>query len=179
MTTKTTNKILVTSFDTWKAHHVSNASDDLLALALKQGLPTDRFYLLRKIPVDFQLAPSQVLAAIAEIQPHTVICCGMAEKRSQLSLESTGTKLDALTGQPLEKITTKVNLDKLVDDLTITQVSHSAGKFVCNALYHSVLSHLRDRSPATNCIFLHVPVLTSTNSGAIVADFMAILQTFL
>lgn len=174
-----TTKILVTSFDTWKAHHVSNASDDLLALALKQGLPADRFYLLRKIPVDFQLAPTQVLAAIAEIQPRTVICCGMAEKRSQLSLESTGTKLDTLTGKPLEKIATTVNLNKLVDSLTITQVSHSAGKFVCNALYHSVLSYLRDRSPATNCIFIHVPVLTSANSSAILTDFMAILQAFL
>jgi pyroglutamyl-peptidase len=174
-----TTKILVTSFDTWKAHHVSNASDDLLALALQQGLPADRFYLLRKIPVDFQLAPSQVLAAIAEIQPHTVICCGMAEKRSQLSLESSATKLDALTGNPLEKIATKVNLDRLLDGLTTTQVSHSAGKFVCNALYHSVLSYLRDRSPTTNCLFIHVPVLTSANSGAIMADFMAILQTFL
>lgn len=174
-----TTKILVTSFDTWKAHHVSNASDDLLALALQQGLPADRVHLLRKIPVDFQLAPTQVLAAIAQIQPQTVICCGMAEKRSQLCLESSGTKLDAITGKPLEKISTKVNLDKLVEGLTITKVSHSAGKFVCNALYHSVLSHLHDRSPAANCIFIHVPVLTSANSRAILADFMAILRTFL
>jgi pyroglutamyl-peptidase len=174
-----TTKILVTTFDTWKAHHISNASDDLLALALQQGLPSDRFYFLRKIPVDFQLAPAQVLAAIAQIQPHTAICCGMAEKRSQLCIESNGTKLDALTGKPLEKIATKVNLDRLMEGLAITKVSHSAGKFVCNALYHSVLSYLRDRSPATSCIFIHVPVLTSANSGAILADFMAILQAFL
>ncbi len=174
-----TTKILVTTFDTWKARHASNASDDLLALALQRGLPSDRFYLLRKIPVDFQLAPTQVLTAIAQIQPHTVICCGMAEKRSQLCLESSATKLDAITGNLLEKIATKVNLDRLLDGLTTTKVSHSAGKFVCNALYHSVLSHLRDRSPATNCIFIHVPVLTSANSSAILADFMAILQAFL
>jgi pyroglutamyl-peptidase len=174
-----TTTILVTSFDTWKAHQVSNASDDLLALALQQGLPVDRFYLLRKISVDFHLAPTQVLAAIAEIQPHTVICCGMAEKRSQLCLESSGTKLDAITGESLEKITTKVDLEKLSDGLNITKISHDAGKFVCNALYHSVLSHLRDRSPATSCIFIHVPVLTSANTHAILSDFMAILRAFL
>jgi pyroglutamyl-peptidase len=174
-----TTKILVTTFDIWKAHHVSNASDDLLALALQHGLPSDRFYLLRKIPVDFQLAPAQVLAAIAQIQPHTAICCGMAEKRSQLCLESNATKLDVLTGKQLEKISTKVDLDKLMEGLTIAKVSHNAGKFVCNALYHSVLSYLRDLSPATNCIFIHVPLLTSANSSALVADFMAILQAFL
>jgi pyroglutamyl-peptidase len=174
-----TPKLLLTSFDTWKAHHISNASDDLLGLALQQDLPGDRLHLLRKIPVDFEIAPDRVITAIAEVKPRTVVCCGMAEKRSHLIVESTGTKLDPVTGEALEKFSTQVDLDQLVDNLTVTVISHNAGKFVCNALYHSVLKYLHEHSPATNCIFVHVPVLTRTNCQPILRDFMAILRTFL
>jgi pyroglutamyl-peptidase len=171
--------LLLTSFDTWKAHHISNASDDLLGLALQQDLPGDRLHLLRKIPVDFQLAPDRVIAAIAEVKPRTVICCGMAEKQSHLMVESTGTKLDPVTGIPLEKFSTQIDLNRLVNNLNVTTISHNAGKFVCNALYYSVLKYLQEHSPATNCIFVHVPVLTHTNCQPILTDFMAILRTFL
>jgi pyroglutamyl-peptidase len=135
--------------------------------------------MLRKIPVDFQLAPTQVIAAIEQIQPHTAICCGMAERRSRLTVESTGYKLDPVTGKRLEKIKTKVNLHKLVDNLSATAISHNAGRYVCNALYYSVLSYLHERHPATNCLFVHVPVLTPANCQPILSDFMAILQVFL
>ena len=51
-----------------------------------------------------------------------------------------------------------------------------AGTFVCNHLYYSVLKHIQDTAIATQCIFVHVPVLTENNLESIVADFSLILK---
>jgi pyroglutamyl-peptidase len=162
-------RLLLTSFDIWKQHHTSNASDDLLnALLSQNGLPQNA-RVLRKLPVDFQRAPELVIGAIQEYAPEVIICCGMAERRSRLTVESNG-KL----GEEILK--TGVNLQALVNDLKITTISHDAGRFVCNHLYSSVLSYLRQYQLNSQCIFVHVPVLTPDNCAEILADFGLILQ---
>ena len=69
---------LLTSFTTWKPHHVTNSSDDLLAELT--DITTSSLNFLRKIPVDFQLAPRQVLDRFNKLKPEILICCGMAER---------------------------------------------------------------------------------------------------
>jgi pyroglutamyl-peptidase len=173
-------KILLTSFDTWMPHHQSNASDDLLEKVAEVYPFKKSVKFLRKLPVDFQLAPQIVLEEVTQIKPDVVICCGMAETRNQLSLES-----NAKTEH--EKIQTTVNLENLVKRLYFTDISHHAGKFVCEALYYAVLQHLRDvenvkrmalKKPASQCLFVHVPVFTPHNTEAIVTDFLKILHHF-
>lgn len=164
-----TTKILLTSFDTWLPHQESNSSDDLLAkLSQIQSLP-DSIIFLRKLPVDFQSAPNLAIAQINQIQPDTVICCGMAESRQKLTVESC-----ACCERDLLKTT--VDLEQLIADLPTTEISHEAGKFVCEALYYAVLKHLADSLLSTKCIFVHVPVLTADNADKIVADFLLILN---
>ncbi|MGB3266684.1 MAG: peptidase C15 [Microcoleus sp.] len=164
-----TTKILLTSFDTWLPHQESNSSDDLLAKASQiQSLP-DSIIFLRKLPVDFQSAPNLAIAQINQIQPDTVICCGMAESRQKLTVESC-----ACCERDLLKTT--VDLEQLIADLPTTEISHEAGKFVCEALYYAVLKHLADSLLSTKCIFVHVPVLTADNADKIVADFLLILN---
>lgn len=170
-------KILVTTFDTWKSHQKSNSADDLIAQIYQQNLlPSElaaSIYLLRKLPVDFQLAPSIVIREVNCLQPDVVICCGMAEKRSLLTVESGAT----VRGLNLK---TKVDINKLVQELTTTKVSHNAGQFVCNALYYEVLEHLNttDKHGNCHCLFVHVPIFTTTNVQAIAQDFLAILNYF-
>ena len=164
-----TNKILLTSFDTWQPHQKSNSSDDLLArISQIQSLPYS-LTLLRKLPVDFQLAPNLAIAQINQIQPDTIICCGMAENRQKLTVES---------GACCDKniLKTAVNLEHLMTDLPTTQISHNAGKFVCEALYYAVLKHLADAQLSTKCIFVHVPILTVENTDIIMADFLSIVN---
>ncbi|MBE9129484.1 MULTISPECIES: peptidase C15 [unclassified Coleofasciculus] len=86
------SKILLTSFQTWLPHQVSNSSDDLIEKILDD---TDSFealsvslIALRQLPVDVPQASRLAIAKIAELQPDAVICCGMAEKRTQLTVES-------------------------------------------------------------------------------------------
>ena len=164
-----TNKILLTSFDTWLPHHKSNSSDDLLAkISQIQSLPYSLTF-LQKLPVDSELAPNLAIAQINQLQPDTIICCGMAESRQKLTVESC-----ACSNQDILK--TAVNLEPLVADLAATEISHEAGKFVCEAVYYAVLKHLADAQMTAKCIFVHVPILTPDNTDKIVGDFVSIVN---
>ena len=164
-----TNKILLTSFDTWLPHHKSNSSDDLLAkISQIQSLPYSLTF-LQKLPVDSELAPNLAIAQINQLQPDTIICCGMAESRQKLTVESC-----ACSNKDILK--TAVNLEHLIADLAATEISHEAGKFVCEAVYYAVLKHLADSQMTAQCIFVHVPILTPDNTDKIVGDFVSIVN---
>jgi pyroglutamyl-peptidase len=134
----------------------------------QNGLPPNA-RMLRKLPVDFQRAPELVIAAIQEYSPEVVICCGMAERRSRLTVESNG----KLGGETLK---TGINLQVLVSNLKRTAISHDAGRFVCNHLYYSVLDYLRQYRSNSRCVFVHVPLLEPDNCTEILADFRLIVQ---
>ena len=112
-----------------------------------------------------------MITTIKKIQPQGIICCGMAESRRQLTIESRAS---------LEKnyLQTKVDLELLISQLSHTKISHDAGKFVCEALYYRVLKYLEQSELFTPCIFVHVPVLTQENKKIIVQDFDIILKHF-
>ena len=164
-----TTRILLTSFDTWLPHQKSNSSGDLLAkISQIQSLPYSLTF-LQKLPVDSELAPNLAIAQINQLQPDTIICCGMAESRQKLTVESC-----ACCDSDIRK--TAVNLEHLIADLATTEISHEAGKFVCEALYYAVLKHLTDSQMTAQCIFVHVPILTSDNTDKIVADFLLVMR---
>lgn len=163
-------KILLTSFDTWLPHQISNSSDDLLERVCQIDCIPSSLTFLRKLPVDFELAPALALAKIAELQPDVILCCGMAEGREKLTVESR-----AVCGD--ETLQTSVDLEKIISGLSVTEISHEAGKFVCEALYYSVLNYLCSSSCwQSQCIFVHVPVLRDENMEPILADFLAIVE---
>lgn len=162
--------ILITSFDIWEPHHRSNSSDDLLTeLLVRDGLSNYTIHFLRKIPVEFQLAPERAIAAIEEFQPDIVVCCGMAERRSRLTVEANGKQAENILFTPID-------LAALTRDLDFTDISHDAGQFVCNHLYYSVLNYLCEKQPKTNCVFVHVPLLNDENLAVILQDFRKILE---
>ncbi len=161
-------KILLTSFSTWLPHHQSNSSDDLLDEVSKCQVDRTLTF-LRKLPVDSHKATSFTLEAIENIQPHYVICCGMAETRSVLTVESHATQANNM-------IKTSVNLENLINGLSKTKISHDAGKFVCESLYYSVLKHLGERHKNKSCIFVHVPLLKPDNKDLILVDFINLIH---
>ena len=169
-------QLLLTSFDIWEPHHVSNASDDLLAAMEQQRLLAcieAKIKLLRKVPVDFVLAPQQVIAESDALKPDLILCCGMAESRTVLTLESNGKhQLD----HQLDILWTTIDIDSLVEKMVLSKVSHDAGAFVCNHLYYSVLKHIESHQLRCQCLFVHVPVLNETNLSLILKDFHTLLQ---
>lgn len=162
--------ILLTSFDIWESHHVSNSSDDLIAAMLQRGWLSKTTYLLRKLPVCFQGAPERVIDQITQLQPDIVICCGMAETRQQLTVESNGKHQG-------EVLKTKLDLEMMVANLPATEVSHDAGDFVCNYLYYSILKYLQTAPLASQTLFVHVPRLHADNQELILQDFRSLLQS--
>lgn len=167
-------KILLTSFTTWLPHHTSNSSDDLLNEIYNDkaaiGIVTSpSLTFLRRLPVDVELASSYVITKINEITPDAIICCGMAECRDRLSIESNATCEDIV-------LKTNVDLENLVGGNERIKISHDAGKFVCEGLYHSVLKYIVERRLNIRCVFVHVPILTEKNLAYIVEDFVLLLQ---
>ncbi len=159
--------VLLTSFDTWLPHQVSNSSDDLLTI-IEQNQNHD-LVLLKKLPVNTDLASQQVIEKIQEVKPKTIICCGMAEKRDQLTIES-----NARCENDCRK--SQVNLPKLLSCLNNTSISHDAGNFVCEGLYYQVLNHVHLHNLKIDCIFVHVPILNTINTQDIYQDFTKILN---
>ncbi len=162
-------RILLTSFDTWLKDQQSNSSDDLLLEVSKLELLPHHLTFLRQLPVDVQLASTQVMEKIKAIQPDYIICCGMAASRTQLSVEAV-----ASCGESI--LQTEVDLEKLVAAAAKIQISHDCGKFVCEGLYYSVLEYLSRNQLTTRCIFVHVPVLNQENLMGIIADFVLIIN---
>ncbi|MGB3613264.1 MAG: hypothetical protein WBA10_05665, partial [Elainellaceae cyanobacterium] len=163
-----TPDILLTSFQTWRPDQPSNASDDLLQVVAASYPHLSRLRFLRRLPVHFEQASQQAIAAIEMYTPTVVVCCGMGEPRHKLGLESTAVK----DGQSLQS---PLPLTTLTEELKATEISHDAGRFVCNRLYYDVLDYLRHTS-GTCGLFIHVPKLTPQNCQAIATDFMQILD---
>ncbi|MGD1917467.1 MAG: peptidase C15 [Pleurocapsa sp.] len=164
-------KILLTSFQTWLPHHISNSSDDLLAKIQKQDYSLlASLSFLRNLPVDIKLASQTTIKEIEDINPDVVICCGMAEKRSKLTIESNAFCEDKC-------LYTSVDLAGLTKSLIATEVSRNAGKFVCEGLYYRILEYIQLQSKHIHCIFIHVPLLRN-NTDLIKKDFDSIIEYF-
>lgn len=159
--------LLLTSFDTWLPHQKSNASDDLLKIIETEN-KHDRYY-LRKLPVNTEKASEKAIALIQDIKPSAIICCGMAESRYKLTIESNA----RCDGDCLQ---TTVNLSQLISCLFNASISNDAGNFVCEGLYYQILNYLKNSKLEIPCIFVHIPILTNSNQSIILQDFKCILD---
>ncbi|MCL2923462.1 MAG: peptidase C15 [Trichodesmium sp. MAG_R04] len=162
-------KVLLTSFDIWKPEQKSNSSDDLLALISSEKSTDYCLNFIRKLPVDSKIAPEIVISQIEKIHPDIIICCGMAEKREILTIES-----QANSGSKVMK--TSVDLSNLLLGLDGIEISNDGGKFVCEDLYYSVLKYLYESGLKSKCIFVHVPIFTEVNRDIITENFLKILS---
>ncbi|AFZ36412.1 peptidase C15 pyroglutamyl peptidase I [Stanieria cyanosphaera PCC 7437] len=162
-------QLLLTSFQTWLPHQKSNSSDELLKIIQPNQIDYAQLSFVRRLPVNIQQAAEVVISKIEAIQPHGIICCGMAESRQQLTIESNANYQES-------KLTTPVDLSDLISQLSNTSISHDAGRFVCEGLYYQVLEYCRTIKFTLPCIFVHVPVLNPNNLAVIQADFQIIMK---
>jgi pyroglutamyl-peptidase len=161
--------VLITSFTTWKSNQPSNASDDLLEAVVQTRSLPPAVYLLRQLPVNTPVAKDLAVAQITRLQPQVMLCCGMAETRQKLSLETR-----AIVG--FQTLHTPMQLPELMQDLTYSEISNDAGQFVCNSFYFSMMDYFKSNGLSCECLFIHVPILTSANRSQILMDFCKILN---
>lgn len=162
-------KILLTSFATWLPDQKTNSSDDLLGKIAQRNSTYPTLNYLRQLPVNIQLASDIVMAKIKVLKPELIVCCGMAERRQNLSIESNAT----CNGSILQ---TNIELEKLVKENDRVKISYDAGKFVCEGLYYSVLEWITRHQLPASCVLVHVPILTEQNFNLVLDDFEFILQ---
>jgi pyroglutamyl-peptidase len=161
--------LLLTTFAPWRAHQHSNASEDLVICMQRQQRLPQGTVVINQLPVSFELAHCHVVAKMVELQPRVVVCCGMAEDRTHLNLESNGKQGDRL-------LKTSLNLPRLMADTRLTTISHCAGDYVCNHLYHQVLNAIDRHRWPTQALFIHIPPLSAATEPFLLADFAMILN---
>ena len=170
-------KLLITGFEPFGGEEINPSWDAVCSLPAEIGE-----YSLTKlrIPVVFGEAASTVLAAAGEIEPDVIICVGQAGGRAAITPELVGINLrhakipDNKGNQPMDEpiilggnaayfSTLPVRqIAEAINNSGITsQVSYSAGAYVCNDLLYTLLSHFEGTK--TKVGFIHVPYSSEQN----------------
>lgn len=130
----------------------------------------------RQLPCAFAKAPARLLQLLDEHQPALVIAVGLAQGRSDLSIERVAINLndariaDNLGDQPIDTpvipkapaayfstLPIKAIVRALRDAGIPASVSQTAGTFVCNQVFY-YLQHTLANSPVRSG-FIHIPLL--------------------
>ena len=129
----------------------------------------------RCLPVVFGAAAKQLREAIAQTQPALVICVGQAGGRAQISLERIAINIDdarspdnagnspvdaaIIAGGPAGYFST-LPIKRLLVELHRAQIpaeiSQSAGTYVCNHVFYSLMHNLK-KHPGVRGGFVHIP----------------------
>ena len=128
------------------------------------------------VPCEFRRSIEVVIDAIERLQPRLVICLGLAGSRALLGVERLAINVDdaripdnrgarpldtpVVAGGPPAYFATlpiKAMAAAMREAGAPTEVSNSAGTFVCNHLMYGVLHHLATSGSPTRAGFIHVP----------------------
>jgi len=165
-------KILVTGFEPFGGESVNPSWEAVKLLKT----PCEK----REICVEYARAGEELLKAINEVQPEIVICVGQAGGRQGLSIECCALNRDhALAPDnageirkyaPISKnganaLFTNCDVPKIVDAINETGIearaSYSAGTYVCNHIYYTLLSNFAGKG-----LFIHVPYADTQKNDA-------------
>lgn len=172
---KTPKCVLVTGFAPFGGE-TTNPSFEAV-----KGLP-DRLcgaaLVKKELPVVFGQAGEALSAAIAETKPDLVICTGQAGGVAAITLERVAVNLrdasiaDNAGNQPRDerviegapaayftKLPVKKVASSLREQAIPAQLSLSAGAYVCNDVFYTLLHELETNFPNTIGGFVHVPYL--------------------
>lgn len=168
-------KALVTGFEPFGGEPVNPSQRAVERLPSRLG---DITLARRILPVAFARASARLEAAIAETAPALVLCVGEAGGRAELSLERLAINLaearipDNDGQQPIElpviaegpaayfaTLPVKEAAAALCEAGLPAALSLSAGAFVCNHVFYSLMHLAARRRPPLVGGFLHVPYL--------------------
>ncbi len=166
-------KLLITGFEPFGGSSINAAWSAVDSLPERIGA-----WELHKLqlPTVFGTAAQRVLAAAEELRPDAVLCVGQAGGRGGVTPEMAALNLrfaripdnagqspmdePVIPGGPAAYFATlpaRVMTNAIQAAGLPAAVSYSAGVFVCNDLFYSLLHHFRDTP--TRVGFIHVPFL--------------------
>ncbi len=175
MTQRTVRRVLVTGFTPFGGER-SNPSWEIVK-ALPDSIAGYSIEKLR-VPTEFGKAIDVAENAIDKWQPRVVLCFGQAGGRSRMSVERVAINVDDAriadnAGKQLIDVPIRRNapaayfctvpVKAMVAGMTRagvpSEVSNSAGTFVCNHLIYGVLHHIASKGYKTRAGFIHVPFM--------------------
>ncbi len=172
-------KLLITGFEPFGGEEI-NPSWEAVS-RLPECINDYQLYKLR-LPVIFKEAAKRVIQVCDELYPDAILCIGQAGGRAAVTPELVGINLrhasipdnsgyqpkdePIITGGqtayfstlPMRKIAEAVQADGIP-----SQISYSAGAYVCNDLLYTLLAHF-DNS-ATRVGFIHIPYCDRQNKS--------------
>jgi len=167
-------RVLVTGFEPF-AQATLNSSQEVVRLLEKEGLSEVFFEVL---PVEYESSVDRILALIDKVNPEIIFSLGQAEGRARVSFERIAINLNDARipdnggtirlDQPIFEagdVAYKASLpareivERLKDQGLPVEESLSAGAFVCNHLFYSVMHHLQD-SKRRWMDFVHLPLVS-------------------
>jgi len=173
MIQKTVRRVLVTGFTPFGGENINPSWE--IVKALPDSIAGYSIEKLR-VPTEFGKAIDVAGKAIDRWQPQVVLCFGQAGGRSRMSVERVAINVDdariadnagrQLIDQPIRSnapaayfctVPVKAMVAGMARAGVPSEVSNSAGTFVCNHLIYGVLHHIANKGYATRAGFIHVP----------------------
>ena len=181
-------KLLLTAFDPFGGDTVNPALE-----AVKRVGPIPGVEIVKlEVPTVFGKSVDTVTAAIESHLPDAVLCVGQAGGRAGLTPERIAINIDDSRipdnagNQPLDRPIASEGPAAYFSTLPVkamtaaireaglpSDLSNTAGTFVCNHLMYGVLHHLAAHHPATRGGFLHVPFLPRQGSPSLPLEDIA------
>lgn len=170
-------KLLITGFEPFGGEKINPSWEAVSLLPDKIGE-----YTLTKlcIPVVFGMAAKQVIAEANKLRADVILCIGQAGGRNAITPEFVGINLrhaaipDNACNQPQDEPIINGGNTAYFSTLPVrkiceavksagiaSQVSYSAGAYVCNDLLYSLLSYYENTPIKVG--FIHVPYCTEQN----------------
>ena len=170
-------KLLITGFEPFGGESINPSWE---AVSLLPGEIKDYALTKLRIPVVFGEAAAQVIAAAEALQPDAVLCIGQAGGRAAVTPELVGINLrhgkipDNAGNQPKDEPIVKGGETAYFSTLPVrtmaeailargipSQISYSAGAYVCNDVLYSLLARYKDTD--TRVAFIHIPYSAEQN----------------
>jgi len=172
-----TPRVLITGFEPFAGAKL-NSSQVVLRWLEGQALEDVTFSIL---PVEYDRSVERIFSLVEEVDPKIIIALGQAEGRANVSFERVAVNLDDAR---IADNSGEIRRDKPIDPngeaafmatLPVRAIvealgrsgypveeSLSAGAFVCNHLFYSVMNHFRDSKESKSrrwFDFVHLPLV--------------------
>lgn len=168
--------ILVTGFAAFGGEKINPSWEAVKQL--DQLIIDEHQLIARQLPCSFAESSQHLTKLLEELQPQIVLNIGQAGGRLDISLERVAINLDDariadnLGAQPIDQIIIKDAPSAYFTNLPLkailqavrsngipASISYSAGTFVCNHVFYTLMHWINTVNPAIKGGFIHIPYL--------------------
>ena len=185
-------RIVVTGFEPFGPEAI-NPSQEIVK-ALDPGLDLH----CEVLKTEYGYAERRILELFRERKPDLLLMLGLAESAPKIRMERIALNLDDASipdnggdlrkGQAIREsgelaLQTRLDLPHVQAAMRSkghdVDISNHAGAYICNHIFYTALEHARNASPATQCLFVHVPPLRETIEGQRLEDMLALISNLI